>query len=325
MPRKPKPVPVEQRRAWELGHEAYPPLSTYGWRLLAEGDSWMSIGALNGQGSNLINPLRLHPSTVVINCSYPGDTLVRMARMLDDPHFRRLLCEPGHASFWEGIILSAGGNDMIDAAQIPPRLRGSDIAPEDRLLLTDAEAALLNPSDPTPARHVSRAGWDRLAGYLRAALLEIVRLKNLGPSRDSPLMLHTYVEPVVRRAGIWPLAPDGWLYKAMLTYEIRSLQVQQGVVHELFSRLRALLMSFDQDSGHAGAIAKVHVFDASRAALEPADPGARGRSGDWINEIHPTHGGYTKIARQLGPWMTGVLLRYPGGRAHLKPASPPGH
>ncbi|TNF61908.1 MAG: hypothetical protein EP306_05160 [Burkholderiales bacterium] len=323
MPQRNRPVPVDQRRAWEIHHDAHAPLSLYGWRLLAEGDSWMSIGALNGRSSNLLNPLRLHPSTVVVNCAYPGDTMVRMARMVDDPHFVRLLCEPGHASFFEGILLSAGGNDLIDAAQIPPVLHGAPVRPEDRLLLTQAEASMVNPGDPSPARHLSRAGWDKLATYLHAALLEIVRLKDLGPSRESPLMLHTYAEPVVRRAGVMPFAPDAWLYRAMLVYDIRDQAVRQGLVHELFSRLRSLLMSFDQDSGHPQAVPKVHVFDASQVALRPADPDASGRSGDWLNEIHPTHGGYARIARQLGPWVMDIMHRYPGGRAYRVPATPP--
>ena len=54
-----------------------PPLADFGRRLLAEGDSWFTIGSLNLlQTSNLLKELEFKTSTAIVSCAYPGDTLV---------------------------------------------------------------------------------------------------------------------------------------------------------------------------------------------------------------------------------------------------------
>jgi len=56
-----------------------PPLSEFGRRLLAEGDSWFTIGTLNLlAASNLLFKMEVGRTTAVVNCAYPGDTLQHM-------------------------------------------------------------------------------------------------------------------------------------------------------------------------------------------------------------------------------------------------------
>lgn len=46
------------------------PLSEFGRRLLAEGDSWFTIGTLNlADESNLLFPLRFSKSTAIVSCA----------------------------------------------------------------------------------------------------------------------------------------------------------------------------------------------------------------------------------------------------------------
>ena len=53
-----------------------PPFSEFGYRFLAEGDSWFTVGALNPlKNSNLLFEMRFAQTGCVINCATPGDTL----------------------------------------------------------------------------------------------------------------------------------------------------------------------------------------------------------------------------------------------------------
>ena len=287
-----------------------PPLSDYGRRLLAEGDSWFTVGSLNvATSSNLLYKTVFQQSTAIVNCAYPGDTLARMVDWSRDVRFDRLLWRPRFVRFWEGILLSAGGNDLIDAVGVPPLDgRGGAIPPEQRLLLTAQEAA----ASPTlgPTRFVSERGWATLTGYLQANFNELLARRDLGINRTRPLLLHTYALPTVRPAGTLT-ASQGWLYPALLRYGLSGSDAQ-AVSDALFGRLRAWLLALDQDSGQPEARPRVHVFDsAGVTGIERAVPGSTGRSGDWVNEIHLTPAGYAKLGKVFGPWLERRLARYP--------------
>lgn len=278
-----------------------PDLSGYGRRLLAEGDSWFTIGALNPfRSSNLLLNLKVTQSTVVINCAYPGDTLVQMVDHVHDPHFDRLLRYPNFASRWEGILLSAGGNDLIAAAQQRPRHRdGRAAGGDERLLLTPAEAAQVHPGVTGPERYLSEPGWQRLAGYLVSNLTELVQRRDQGVNHGVPLLLHTYSAPAVRPCGVLT-APQGWLWPAFEAFGIPQAD-RQAVSDRLFERLRRLWLDT------APTLPQVQVFDSAVVPLTPAQPGSTQPSGDWVNEIHLTRAGYAKLGRAMGPWMEARL------------------
>jgi len=112
--------PVVYASDWLFRPEP-PPLSDFGRRFLAEGDSWFTIGTLNLlEASNVLFKLEFTKSTAIANCAYPSDTLTRIVKCLRDPYFDRLLRKKPFASYWEALLISAGGNDLIDAAQVPP-------------------------------------------------------------------------------------------------------------------------------------------------------------------------------------------------------------
>ena len=69
-----------------------PPLSDFGRRLLAEGDSWFTIGTLNLMAaSNVLFKMQVSQTTAIVNCAYPGDTLQHVVEWFDDPFFDRCL------------------------------------------------------------------------------------------------------------------------------------------------------------------------------------------------------------------------------------------
>lgn len=296
---------------WLLRNEP-PPLADYGQRLLAEGDSWFTIGTLNlAAASNLVFQLEFTQSTGIVNCAYPGQTLNHMADNLNDPYFDALLRQPRFARYWEALLLSGGGNDLIDAAQHQSVNRDGSPAPlAARLLLTPAEAAQHKPGDASPERHISEEGWALFAHYLVRNVSEIVHRRDQGPSRGRPLFMHTYALPTVWRCGTVGAA-DGWLWKAFNDYRIAEAD-RQPLANTLFDRLRVLLLGLASDSGQPQALPQVHVYDsASLVALDAPDPVATGESGDWVNEIHPNPTGYKKLGRAFGPFIEAVLARYP--------------
>ena len=291
----------------DLARDSPPPLSDYGWRLLAEGDSWFSLTATGRYSSNLLHELRLPRSAAIVNCAAPGHTLQRMVDRRADGSCQRLLCAPRLAYAWDAVLLSAGGNDLIAAAATPlADAAGVPTPPSQRLLRSVDEV----PHAQHAADWVSDAGWAVLADHLRLNFATFMHWCDSGPSAGRPLLLHTYATPVARPSGAG-LALQGWLYPVLLRYGVPAAW-QQALTELLFERLRRLLMGFDQASGGPDATPGVHVFDsAGQVALLPASPDDAGPSGDWINEIHLNASGYRKLGRAFGAWIGAVMARYP--------------
>jgi hypothetical protein len=289
-------------------------LASAGRRFLAEGDSWFTLGTLNlRQGTNVLIELQFKQRNAVMSWAYPGDTLQHMVNGIDDRDFDRALWNRSgrsFASFWEGIILSAGGNDLIAAAEVPSVLKGKAVPPDRRLFLTAEEAAAL-PGPAGPLRRISDAGWNTLTGHLLTNFRVLLERKNQGPSQRSPVFLHTYATPAPRPSGAGRNS-RGWLWPAMQGYGIDPLDMP-ALCTELFNRLRSFLLSLDTASGSPVALPQVHVFDSARLVdIHPARPGATGISGDWVNEIHLAASGYRKMGRVFGTFIDEVVDGYFG-------------
>ena len=270
-----------------------PNLGGFGMRLLAEGDSWFTVGALNPlKNANLLFEMRFQQTAVAINCATPGDTLRRMADIHRDPEFVDLLAGRRKRA-WDGLLMSCGGNDLIDALGV----RGPGIPLHLRLLRESAEWGL--PAEGA-ARYLSDAGWQTFSTYLKANLDHIVALRDAGPSpsRGAPVFLHGYAVPTPRPApaefGIGP-----WLLPSVQAYGIPELDYE-AVAALLIGRLAALLASCAAD---AARFPNLHFFDSTTIAITPAAKGSAGVSGDWVNEIHLTQRGCEKLAV---PWAKAI-------------------
>ncbi len=281
-----------------------PVLSDFGSRWLAEGDSWFTVGTLNlPDATNLLQELEVSTATVIVHCAYPGDTLRRMVDGVNDPLFDRLLWRPRFASYWEAIVLSAGGNDLIEALAAPV---GSD--PAERLLHTLDEIAAVHGSPDEAGAWISEPGWARFAAYLRTNLAQVVARRDRGPSRGRPLCLHTYARPTVRPAGAIS-RQGGWIHPALVRAGVPEV-ARQPLCDRLFGRLRDLLLAADADRGGPDALPAVHVFDsAGLQDLVAAQPATTGPSGDWVNEIHLGRDGLRKVGLPFGRFIEAVLAR----------------
>ena len=84
----------------------------YPWHFLAEGDSWFTIAAI--PSSNLLLELRLGRWTQILNLAYPGDTLRNIQALVGNKDLTRFLAKKNFCSHFDALLLSGGGNDLID-------------------------------------------------------------------------------------------------------------------------------------------------------------------------------------------------------------------
>ncbi len=281
-----------------LDSEQAPPLSEFGWRFLAEGDSWFSMGSLNlFTTANVLQEMVFTQRCIAINCALPGDTLRRVVDTRRDPLFAALL-NGARARPWDALLISAGGNDLIDALQS----RGADVPQSRRLLLRADE---WGPPAQGAARYLSDAGWATFSDYLQANFEALLAQRDRGPSRGCPVFIHGYAVPTPRPAGAGPAGP--WLLPAIEAYAIA--EADRGAVAQLLiERLASLLSRLAADSAR---LPNLHFFDSTQVPLDRAQPGTSGQSGDWLNEIHLTHAGCRKIAR---PWSAAIERVLRGGQ-----------
>ena len=259
-----------------------PSQAEYDWCILAEGDSWFSMGAI--PSTNLTSELRFARSAIVVNAAYPGDTIRHMSEISDNQPLRKMLVERNFAFEWDLILLSGGGNDLIDAAL------GLVVAPP-------AGAA----GSTDPAGYVNHARLATLvedvqAGYRRIAALRAA--SEVPANRTIPIVAHMYDYPTPRNSparfvGIPVRGP--WLFPALNSAGVVDPTLRQAISDYL---LRALGDGIAALRTGAGAIVNFHVVK-TRDTLERAQPGATGSSGDWQNEIHPNVTGYKNLGEKV--------------------------
>lgn len=260
-------------------------LNDYYPALLAEGDSWFSLGAI--PAFNMLEPLAFETFGAVVNLAYPGDTADDMRKALPASGGRRIdLWASELASHladrsayaYQGILLSAGGNDLI--AAFPHLLkRGVDYASAD-------------PADP--AALIDADALARFDAFLTDSVTGIVRFirEDGGPNRDAPIFTHTYDYPTPNDAPARILGVrvgTAWMYPKLVEAGIpQSLWVP--ISDHLIEHMARLLRGLE--------LVDFHVV-STLGTIQRAAPGATGASGDWDNEIHPSRRGYAKLAAKM--------------------------
>lgn len=280
----------------DLGHGELSPVvgdPEYPWHLLAEGDSWFTIGAV--PSSNLLYELRLRRWTQVFNLAYPGDTIKHIGELAGNPDLNTWLAKRNFATRFDGLLLSGGGNDLIAAA--PDLIRttprpGTDPAQAASYLNEEPLAALMSTVQQ---------------GYARIIAL---RDSPTSLSIGAPAFTHTYDYVTPRNAParfLGTVALMGpWLYKVFRDSGL-DIALQQRIASALVDRLAEALLALDSTRGTPGVrLPAFHVVD-TRNTLVPANPTEIGSSNDWLNEIHPTLDGYRKIAARLSAAVNAML------------------
>ncbi|MDD5298784.1 MAG: hypothetical protein PHU46_17940 [Rhodocyclaceae bacterium] len=252
-------------------------------RVLCEGDSWFSLGAI--PSSNLLFPLKFVEPTCLYDIAKPGDTIVNMASLASNPELAKWLSREHFAVRWDMVFLSGGGNDLIDRCG--------------RILCGAAPGAGGHMLDYVNLSELGRLKVDIQKAYLAIAAL---RDSEHSLSRGVPMVTHIYDYPTPRNApakfvGFGLAGP--WLYSAFKTHDIpEALWV--SLTDYLFDWLGQTLIELELK------ISNFHVI-STRDTLVRAELGATGDSKDWLNEIHPNAGGYEKLAQVISPALFRLL------------------
>ena len=245
------------------------------YRILAEGDSWMerSSALTASLPDYLAAEMEQHGEpTLIIKLAMFGDTMRRIGETVSG-EFGGWIADMG----FDAILLSAGGNDFIDAARDPDPGQG---------LLRDMHG------QPPPANGYDCVRQDALAtlvtGYLDPnfkALYDAVRGSLL--NADTPIFLNNYDTPVARNAPA-PPGTRAWLFDAYTKNGIAP-GLWADLTDGLFNDIQATIAGWATDR------TGIHGVPTD-GRLTPANPAATGDSGDWINEIHPNKAGWRKLA-----------------------------
>ncbi len=243
-------------------------------RLLAEGDSWFSMGGVPVE--NLLLELDFPEPTIVVNIAEPGDEIVKMSDPKHAKVFKRLVAGGRFAYQWHAIMLSGGGNDLID--------RVGDI------LRAGASAdACINQTKLRECMTSISEAYRKLAAIRDGSEL----------NAQCPLVVHTYDYPTPRDApalffGSKIRGP--WLYDDLVGKSIPTslwIPIAERLIDAVAGTITGL------GSGR-NAIPFFTAID-TRNTLVRAELGTKKKSGDWRNEIHPDKGGHKKLAAKLQP------------------------
>jgi hypothetical protein len=254
------------------------------YRFLAEGDSWMDRSSLLSASlpSHLAEAMdEAGDSVLIVNCSMFGDTMRRVGECLNTDFAGWL----HHTFAWkfDALLLSAAGNDFIDAARDP--------APGQGILKNMA-------GQPLPAQGRECVNQDAVAllitQYLDVNFAKLYDMVQGSKHADMPIFLNSYDTPTARHA---PALPNGkaWLQEAYSKNSIAQA-IWPDLTDSIFNDVQTTVALWAQGR------ANVHVVPTD-GVLTPAAPGSTGDSGDWINEIHPNAAGWNKLA---AVWQTAI-------------------
>jgi hypothetical protein len=258
---------------------------------LAEGDSWFSFGSTKFH--NLLTPLKLPPPACVLNIAEPGDKLRRMHETTRNPQFFFYLRNLSGRR-WSAILLSGGGNDLIDAVW-NKRTQSSEV-----LVRPNAPIQI----DQTNLRSViNDDAMAALFNFIKINVAQIVTEGRDGAgsnSRDVPMFMHTYALVQPRDSPVRFFGHGPWLHPAC---------VWLGIDPALWLDLSRLLLEELAPCIKSIHLPHFHVVDTLTltTTMVPAAAGERGNSNDWENEIHPNRRGYAKLAETWASEIERVL------------------
>lgn len=253
-------------------------------RILAEGDSWFSLGAI--PTSNLLFSMRFSGFTLIVNCAKPGATIRRMGRIAANPDLIKAMSHRyGYA--WDAIVLSGGGNDLIDDV-------GKIIKRYSR-------------RQDHPADYCNRDELDNTLKAVAKGYRRIIELRDdTGSScRGKPVITHTYdwITPRNSPARFFPLRISGpWIYPVLKKARLPPSEwnaVSDYLVGSLRDTIRELTTGPDR-------LPEFYVV-TTQDTITPAVLGETGESGDWMNEIHPSPDGYRKLATKISRKVRDIL------------------
>jgi len=275
----------------------------------AEGDSWFDkFTPIPSEGTNLLEEIRTPFVAGVVDVAHIGDEVRDMVRSWQASRTREMF----RLFSFKAILLSAGGNDLKNVF--------ADLFANKGLARAGQRS------------RVSEEDFERLATpasfteFFEDVITNIQRFVDMRDeaqdpvTRKAPIFVHgyDYLQPRPAGASIFSGTRIGrgpWLYPALEAAGLSDPQmrsVADAIVDELNRQLRAAFLD----------AADVHVID-QRGLLTPAEPRTTTSSNDWMDEIHPTEGGFAKLARNRWDVELSKALGWVPNAGDVEPALPP--
>lgn len=246
--------------------------------LVSEGDSWFQFPLLLDDTID-----QLSSSYLIWSLDSAGDTLAAMTG--PEQEYAAALGDPRFGGRVRGLLLSAGGNDVI----------GSEPGPDGRPVSVLETLLRPRPAGGDPLACIDEAALaERLDRIERGHALIIETVAWLRPG--VPVLCHGYAHAVPAFPGD-PRRPSwarhgAWLAEPLARRGIVDPADQRRLVAELIDRLYLRLGALCGGGGGGGRYPWAWLVDA-RPALGP---------GDWADEIHPTDAagrGFAAVAERF--------------------------
>ena len=254
----------------------------YRYKLLAEGDSWFTVGGL--PIDNVLKNLTFDKQNIILSLAKPGDTLKKMTDICNNPTWQKMTSKK-FGYDWNGLLISAGGNDLIE------------YLPE--LLLSATERASKTIGGPEDYLHLGNV--QVMIDHIIEGYQTLVAWRDRPDSRckNIPLIAHAYdyATPINVKAKFLFIEKGPWFYREFTKVGIPDADFI-AVADYLMDRLVNALLKLH--------LPEVHIVKTS-GLLNRAVLGAKVESNDWLNEIHPNHGGYIKIAQPISQKIKDVV------------------
>lgn len=256
--------------------------------VLAEGDSWFHIGGLTKLGNtrNLIDKIAIeNKHTLLVNMALSGDTVRRISTSFGSSDFRQMLAD--HR--WNLILLSAGGNDLIDALteDLSYIVDGTTLS----IIQTAADNgdadSYINHDHLNLLLAFLKEKYDDLFDYIRGTINSAV-----------PIVIHTYDYPTARNAPakVFVLKKGPWLLEAFKKKAVPK-KYWNEITDFIFESLANTLLSLNEGNVH---VVKTHGTLLRADSVEGSDK-------DWLNEIHPNAKGLEKLAIKINDKIRQVI------------------
>jgi hypothetical protein len=272
----------------------------------AEGDSWFDkFTPLQASGTNLLEAIRTPFLTAVVDVAHIGDEVRDMVRGHQAQQTRAMF----KLFSFDAILLSAGGNDLKNVFADLFTSKASTNDGINSPFQTHDLSRLANPASYTEFFDDVVSNIGRFVD-LRNSATDAV-------TRAAPIFVHgyDYLQPRPAKAEILAGTRKGagpWLHTPLRAAGLSDEQMRaaaDAVVDEMNHQLQRVI----------APLPNVHVID-QRGLLTPAEPGTTGLDADWLDEIHPSKDGFSKLARHRWNVALSLALGWSPKEGELVPA-----
>jgi len=244
-------------------------------RILAEGDSWFEYPLPWPRGDGVVFQLQKLLGYPILNMAHHGAEVRQILALSERQEIITRLSDPNVR--YDAMLFSGGGNDLV-GDQFCIWLK--DIQPE------APPAEMLDDDAVNAALSIVETGYRELM---------TIRDKH---SPTTIIFAHGYDFPPITGIGVCNVGP--WL-KPSLDFVYRESGVPTPDPNKEFIVVKALLERF------SAMLKKLETQHAGRFVVVPTQGTLTADDSDWQNEIHPTSGGFVKIAQKFKAALAGVF------------------